>query len=120
MKYSITIALAVLLVSTKGIADISPTTKNEIAHLLEFVQNTTCKYERNGEMHAGSEAVEHIQKKYDYFQDKVKSTEDFIRYSATKSELSGKHYRIHCKGEAVQNSSSWLLKELNAYRQSTH
>ncbi|MBU2713328.1 DUF5329 family protein [Zooshikella harenae] len=118
MKYSITIALTALLSSAQVIADINPETKQEIAHLLEFVQKTTCKYERNGEMHTGSEAVGHIQKKYNYFQDKVKTTEDFIRYSATKSELSGKHYRIHCQDKPMQNSASWLLKELDSYRQS--
>ena len=49
--------IAILLFfSTNIFAD----TKMEIDHLLDFVAKTTCKYERNGTLHAGPEAKEHI------------------------------------------------------------
>ncbi|MEA3419988.1 MAG: DUF5329 domain-containing protein [Campylobacterota bacterium] len=91
-------------------------TQQEINHLLDFVGKTSCTYERNGSMHAGPDAKEHITKKYDYYKEKIKTSEDFIRYSATKSELSGKKYQVHCPGKATQYSSDWLLTELKAYR----
>ena len=69
-------------------------TQTEISHLLKFVSETQCQYERNGTMHTGKEAKNHIQKKYDYYEDDIKTTEDFIRLSATKSYFSGKHYKI--------------------------
>ena len=91
-------------------------TQAEINHLLSFVGSTDCKYERNGTMHTGAEAVEHINKKYDYYSDDITSTEDFIEYAATKSKMSGKYYQIHCTGMPSIKSQEWLLIELQAYR----
>ena len=92
-------------------------TQQEIDHLLEFVASTTCQYERNGNVYDGARAVKHINRKYEYFKDEINSAEDFIKYSATKSTMSGKHYKIHCSNVPVQNSSDWLLDELQKYRQ---
>jgi hypothetical protein len=91
-------------------------TQQEINHLLEFVANTTCQYERNGSVYDGVRAEKHIKRKYEYFKDKINSAEDFIKYSATKSTMSGKQYKIHCENIATQNSSDWLLDELKKYR----
>ena len=63
----------------------------EIDHFLSYVENTECLYERNGTMYRGKDAVEHIKKKYNYFKDKIDSTEKFIELSATKSIISGKY-----------------------------
>ncbi|WP_231295737.1 DUF5329 family protein [Colwellia sp. PAMC 21821] len=92
-------------------------TQEEIKHLLSFVASTECKYERNGTMHNGKEAVEHINKKYAYYAEDIESTEDFIKYSATKSKMSGKYYKIHCSSNAPLKSQDWLLNELRVYRQ---
>jgi len=70
-------------------------------------------------MHSGKEAVKHIKKKYNYYIDDIASTEDFVKYSATKSMISGNHYRIHCKNELPVKSSVWLLSELESYRTRT-
>jgi len=91
-------------------------TQDEINHLLNFVASTDCKYERNGTMHNGKEAVEHINKKYAYYSDDIQSTEDFIKYSATKSKMSGKYYKIHCSHKSSMKSQDWLLTELMVYR----
>ncbi|WP_281558014.1 DUF5329 family protein [Thalassomonas sp. RHCl1] len=93
-------------------------TEDEINHLLNVVKTTSCQYERNGTMHNGSEAVKHISEKYRYYKDDIESTEDFIKYSATKSKISGKHYKIHCSNQAPVKSQDWLLKELAVYRAS--
>ncbi|MGF1844741.1 DUF5329 domain-containing protein [Vibrio clamense] len=90
--------------------------QQEIAHLLAFVESTQCKYERNGTMHNGPEAAAHIKKKADYYADDIKSAEDFIMYSATKSMLSGRHYQVHCKGKASVSSEAWLKSELDDFR----
>lgn len=94
----------------------SANAKQEIEHLLDYVKNTECVYERNGDIHTGGEAVEHIKKKYDYYFDDVKTAEDFIEYSATKSTMSGKYYKVHCKGKLSVKSQTWLLAELRRYR----
>ncbi len=92
--------------------------QKEIQHLLEYVKLTDCQYERNGTQHTGAEAVEHIKKKYDYYLDDIKTAEDFIEYSATQSKMSGKKYKVHCKGLSEQTSQDWLMKELELYRNS--
>jgi hypothetical protein len=89
----------------------------EIQHLLTFVQQTNCKYERNGSQHNGVDAVAHIKKKYDYFEDDIKTAEDFIELSATKSTISGKEYQVHCPNKKAMTSRQWLLDELQAFRQ---
>jgi hypothetical protein len=91
---------------------------NEIEHLLDYVASTSCKYERNGDIYSGQEAVEHIKKKYDYFFDDIETTEDFIKYSATKSKMSGKYYKIHCTNKPAVKSSTWLFAELGRFRAS--
>ena len=101
-----------LLVSLFAVAD----NTQEIAHLLDFVEKTECIYQRNGSDHNGKKARTHIQKKYDYYRDKIKTAEDFIAYSATKSTMSGKKYTISCVGKKIQFSGDWLNAELKRYR----
>jgi hypothetical protein len=89
----------------------------EINHLLSFVSSTDCQYQRNGTMHNGKEAVAHINKKYAYYADDIDSTEDFIKYSATKSKISGQYYKIYCSNMTPIKSQDWLLNELKVFRQ---
>jgi len=88
----------------------------ETQHLLNFIKTTQCQYERNGTLHNGIEALQHIEKKHQYYLDDIHSSEDFIKYSATKSQMSGNKYHIHCPGQAIQDSSVWLTDELQKYR----
>jgi len=120
---SITFAISTLAFITPSHAssDLSQlSAQQEIDHLLQFVQHTPCQYERNGSRHTGQEAVEHITKKYRYFEEDIESAEDFIELSATKSTLSGRHYQVHCPNQASQTSKSWLLSELDKYRSAHH
>ena len=94
-------------------------TLDEIEHLLAFVKDTNCVYERNGKQHTGTEAVEHIKKKYDYYSEEIDSAEDFIKYAATKSKMSGDYYMVHCPDQPAVKSKTWLLAELASYR-ATH
>jgi hypothetical protein len=108
--------IVIFLLSTFSL-NVIASTQDEIKHLLSFVATTDCKYERNGTMHNGKQAAEHINKKYEYYYDDIESTEDFIKHSATKSRMSGKHYNIHCSSKAPVKSQDWLLSELKVYRQ---
>ena len=91
----------------------------EIRHLLEYVENTDCQYDRNGHIYSGSEARDHINAKYDYYSDEIDTTEDFIMYAATKSMMSGKKYKIHCPDVEPVYAADWLLKELYNYRKNS-
>ena len=90
--------------------------QSEINHLLAYVKSTNCQYERNGKVYSGAQAIEHINKKYQYFLDDINTAEDFIKYAATKSKMSGRYYLVHCSGQPVTKSKDWLLKELIEYR----
>ena len=90
--------------------------QTEINHLLEFLQNSECQFERNGKIHSGKNTVNHVRKKYNYFKNKIDSTEKFIEYSATKSTMSGKYYMVLCKDEPKAITRDWLLQELKNYR----
>ena len=106
------------LITTASFAEASY--KIEINHLLNYVKNTKCLYERNGDKHSGIDAHKHISKKYKYFENDIQSAEDFIRLSATQSTVSGRKYYIICPDEKRVESGKWLLKELYRYRSITH
>ena len=112
-----------LLVSLSGfyakhsLADVPPQQVKEVTYLIEYIRNSTCVLERNNKKYKGEEVIEHILKKYDYFRDEIKSTEDFIKYSASKSELSGKPYIAYCEGSEPVDGFTWLMTELQHYRE---
>jgi hypothetical protein len=97
-------------------ADVPPAQLAEVEHLINFVQNSQCVIARNGTEHPAEEAVAHIQKKYDYFRDDIKNTEDFIEYSASRSTMSGKDYTVTCPGRGTLTTRQWLLDELSKFR----
>lgn len=88
----------------------------EIDHLLTYIQNSNCNFIRNGKAHTPDEAIEHILKKYDHFEDKIKTTEDFIDFCASKSILSKKPYKIGCPDQELVESKHWFLEELKRFR----
>ena len=90
-------------------------TTEEIASLLIFIEQSECTFIRNGKHYDALEAREHIEKKYEYYKKKIKTAEDFIQYSATKSSLTGKYYKVLCNGVRM-NSSDWLKDELAKMR----
>lgn len=90
--------------------------RQEIDHLLGYVATSPCKFDRNGNIYDGPKARDHMNMKYEHYRSKVKTAEDFIKYSATKSMMSGKKYKIHCPGSETVNASDWLLIELRKYR----
>ena len=90
--------------------------QSEIDHLITYIQNSNCKFIRNGKAYTPDEAIEHILKKYDHFKEKIKTTEEFIEYCATKSILSNKLYKIGCPDRELVESKRWLLMELTRIR----
>jgi len=112
----VSIVLAFSLLQGEGQADVPEAQKPEVKHLLEYLKNSGCQMERNGSKHDAREAVEHIQKKYDYYKDDIKTTEDFIERSASHSSLSSRAYKVLCPGEDARPTADWLKEELERYR----
>ena len=111
------LVIIITLYSSLVNADAHPDLKLEIEHLLSFVKISPCKISRNGDLYKGDEAVSHIKRKYDHFKSDIKTTEQFIEYSATKSTLSGKHYIVRCSDSNPIKTKEWLLDELRNYRE---
>ena len=104
-----------VLLSTSSLAsEKSPLT--EIQHLLDFISESGCRFQRNGSEYSAADAREHIEMKYDYVRKKINSAEDFITYAASRSSLSGRLYMVNCGG-GWQSSQDWLLDELRRFRE---
>ena len=114
-----TIAVMALL-SVDARSDVPDAGRNEVLHLLDFLRNSDCAMERNGKRYESEDAYSHVRKKYEYFRDKIQTSEDFIEYSATKSTMSGKYYRVFCKDKTAALTRDWLLEELRNYREQAH
>ena len=111
--------IIVLLSSTAYAEDRNAIMEKEIQHLFDHLKNAQCAFNRNGKWYTAEEAVEHIQKKYQYLMKKglVNSTEQFIERAASESSLSGKPYLVKCGAPEPIKSSVWFQSELERFRQ---
>jgi len=113
LKY---LLVSCVIVFNIALADVSADQVKEVNHLLAFVKNSGCIINRNGTDHPAEKGLSHIEMKYDYFRDDIKSTEDFIEYSATKSTMSGDYYTVSCPGKKIIRTQDWLMVELKQFR----
>ena len=104
------------LTADAGMASGNDHLEGTIHYLLTYIKNSDCIFIRNGKEHTAKEAVVHILKKYDHFKDEIKTPEDFIRLTASKSLMSGKPYWIKTTDGKKIKSENWLLKALELYR----
>lgn len=87
-----------------------------VQHLIAHVAMSDLTFIRNNDQFTGKEAADHMQKKYAYFREKIKTPEDFIELCATRSLLSGKPYLVINEKGAKITANEWLRTELVAYR----
>ena len=94
------------------------TSRQEIGHLLDFVAQSGCQFNRNGSWHDSRAARDHLQEKYDYLQRRnlVPDTRAFIERAASQSSFSGKPYQVRCGTDQPITSAQWLNAELARYR----
>ena len=92
-------------------------TEQEIEHLMTYIRNSDCTFIRNDKAYDAARAGEHIQTKYKATRRWIKSTEDFIELTATRSSVSGKPYLVQC-GDGEIPCAQWLKAELERYRES--
>jgi hypothetical protein len=70
---------------------------------------------RNGSEHTAAEAAEHLRLKWKNAGKRVRTAEDFIRYCATQSSMSGRRYRIRLADGRELDSADWFEAELRRY-----
>jgi len=110
------LALFVFAISLQGEESLDQT----INFLINRVRTSDATFVRNGATHTSVEAAAHIQAKYDHFKKEIKTPEDFIRLSASKSLLTGKPYLIRPTGGKEMHLDIWLLDILKQHRTESH
>jgi len=90
----------------------------EIQHMLLFIRSSQCQFIRNGQVYDGRQAESHIRRKYGHLEGRIRSAEDFIKYAATQSSVSGRLYLVRCQGREMP-THEWLRAELAAHRRNS-
>ena len=107
-----------MLVGNLAMAATPTATKAEITHLLNTVEQSQCRFNRNGSWHDAKSAKKHLASKFEYLdkRDMLPTAESFIKLGASSSSSSGKSYMMACEGQQPVTSAVWLVEELNKYR----
>ena len=110
-------AVAALSLAAAATADPGRQAEAEIAHLRAYLSDSNCEFYRNGSWHAAADARKHIDRKYAWLRKRemADTAELFIERAASRSERSGKPYRVRCKGVELE-ASRWLRDELARFR----
>ena len=112
------ILLGSILVGNIAMAATPDAAKAEVAHLLNAVEQSKCRFNRNGSWHDAKSAKKHLMSKFEYLdkKDMLPTAESFIKLGASSSSSSGKAYMMACEGQQPVTSAVWLIEELNKYR----
>jgi hypothetical protein len=107
-------AVAFLTVSAAaGAGDRSPTEDARIEYLLAIVASLhDAQFIRNGTSYDGATAVKHLRLKLRAEGSRVKTAEDFIRYCASASSVSGRQYEIRFSDGRLVHSADFLRQKL--------
>ena len=109
-----TLAVVLLSFSTVVLADgIAPGESARIEYLLTSIAALSdAQFVRNGSAYDAKAAVEHLRSKLRYAGSRVRTAEDFIRYCASESSVSGKPYEIRFSDGRVMSSADFLRQKL--------
>jgi hypothetical protein len=114
-RTALALALALPLLAH---ADPSPTVLQEVKHLLGFIEQSGCDFNRNGSWADSKAAQAHVMTKFEYLlrQDKIATALDFIDKAASESSMTGTPYQVKCGKAAPILSRTWLTEELKKYQ----
>jgi hypothetical protein len=117
MKTALMLMLSVNF-SLAAAAGMPTASRDEIDHLLAYVDRSNCRFYRNGTWHNADEARSHLGRKFTYLAGKgsIQTAEDFIAKAASASSISRQPYLVSCDSEAQIPSARWLGDELARYR----
>lgn len=91
----------------------APTEATKIQALIATVEESHgLVFIRNGSTHDPAQAASHLRLKWKNSGKRVRTAEDFIRYCATGSSLSGKPYRIQFADGRVEESAVYFHAQL--------
>jgi hypothetical protein len=87
-----------------------------ISYLLNYVATSKATFVRNGTSHTPEQAAAHVKAKYEHFKSEIKTPEDFIRLSASKSLVTGQPYLVRTPEGKEIHLDQWLTEALKAHR----
>jgi hypothetical protein len=110
---------ALLLLGAFGLGhatDRAPLENQKIDYLISAIEALSdAKFVRNDTEYDAKTAADHLRRKLKYAGSRVKSADDFIRYCATKSSMSGKPYEIRFSDGRVESSEAFLRQRLTEF-----
>jgi hypothetical protein len=109
---------ATLVFALSSAASAETSAKHEIDHLLNFVATSSCTFVRNGTEYPPDKARDHLASKYQLAGSKITTAEEFIKYLATESSMSGELYHVKC-GKTDALTGAWLTDELTRFRKAS-
>ena len=108
--------LLALLASSLAWASAPPTQAQRIEALIAAVGKLKgATFIRNGSEHTAAEAAAHLRLKWKNAGKRVRTAEDFIRYCATGSSMTGRKYRIRFADGREMDSADFFQAELRRY-----
>lgn len=110
-------ALLLLAVFATGhAAALPPVESRKIDFLINAIETLRdAKFVRNGTDYDAKAAADHLRLKLKYAGSRIKSAEDFIRYCATASSVSGTPYQIRFSDGRVVTSEAFLKQKLTEF-----
>lgn len=110
--------LPVSLAATENTERLDPQVRTEIDYLLNRVQASGYVFIRNGKEHDGTDAAEHMQRKFEHFLDDgdIETVDDFIDRAGTKSLITGREYLVRLPDGTEIPTAQWLRAEIAARR----
>ena len=104
--------------SAVGKAAAPAVAQTEVDYLLATIAQSGCQFNRNGTWYDSAQATAHLQNKYSYLvmRDAIRTAEDFIEMTASRSSMTGSRYWISCSGATPIECGQWLKERLAAYR----
>ncbi len=87
-----------------------------IEHLLDAVAKAEgVTFIRSGSEYLGAAAAEHLRRKLDYGGERLRTAEDFIKYCATESSLTHRHYKVRTSNGTLQDSAAYFTALLSEF-----
>jgi Family of unknown function (DUF5329) len=108
--------LLVGIVTIGRAGDLSPLESKKIDFLINTVETLEdATFVRNGTPYDAKTAANHLRRKLKSAGSRVKSADDFIRYCATASSISGIPYQIRFSDGRVVSSEAFLRAKLAGF-----
>jgi len=116
MKHVIALLCAAVIAVAQA-AGLNPEERQKIDYLIASIEKLpNAEFIRNGTTYDASAAGDHLRLKLKQAQSRIKTAEDFIRYCASTSSVSGEPYKIRFSDGRVVTAEAFLREKLAEVR----